>query len=137
MLTYKRKILSSTVSEMTPTYTTMDDRYIDKIMIGNLTNSTDVKGETVFKKLEKKYCKPKYGLYLTFDEASEACVSEENCKYIYDTECNKKGKFNLCGGNAEVATSFSSCVHEKTVKPLQGTCFIDYLSGYYHRFYLK
>ena len=72
--------------------------------------------ETVFKKLEKKYCKPRYGLYLTFDEASEACVSEDNCKYIYDTECNKKNKFNLCDKNASVETSFSSCIYEKTSK---------------------
>ena len=120
---------------MKPKYTYMEDRYIDKIKIGNLTNTTDVKSETVFKKLEKKYCKPRYGLYLTFDEASEACVSEENCKYIYDTECNKKGKFNLCDGNADVETSFSSCVHEKTFKPLEISGFIDYLSGYNHRFY--
>ena len=53
-------------------------------------------------------------MYLTYDEAEEACNSDPVCKYIYDTECNKLNKFNLCDDNADVKESTASCIYKKS-----------------------
>ena len=77
-------------------------------------------GKVVYRKLEKKYCRPRYGLYLTYDEAEEACNLDSICKYIYDTECNRRNKFNLCDDNAEVKDSTASCIYEKSSSKSSG-----------------
>ena len=82
----------------------------------------------MYEKLEKKYCRPRYGLYLTYDEAEEACNSDPVCKYIYDTECNKLNKFNLCDDNADVKSSTASCIYKKTSSEKLGK-HVEYLWG--------
>ena len=67
-------------------------------------------------------------MYLTYDAAELACNSDPVCKYIYDTECNKLNKFNLCDENADVKTSTASCIYKKTTAEKLGK-HIEYSWG--------
>ena len=79
----------------------------------NPKNFFKISGD-IYKKLSLKHCNTnKYGSYTTLNLAKLACLSDANCRGVYDTGCNDKDEYTLCDGSRGFDKSGSSCVYEK------------------------
>ena len=68
-----------------------------------------------YTKLDKKHCYPdRYGNYSSIQSAKIACLSDGNCKGVYDNGCNGKASgIHLCPTSATYSNSFGSCIYQK------------------------
>ena len=73
---------------------------------------------TYVKLNDAKFCEnteyedAKYGEYHTLPAAQTACDVDDNCKYVYNENCNG-GTYNLCPAYRLQESSTGSCVYQK------------------------
>ena len=76
-----------------------------------------------FEKISGKFCgrgtqcnlqeEPRYGSYLTFDEAAVACKNDTSCRMVMDRHCDDEGGYELCSSSNLCVSAENSCSYMK------------------------
>ena len=56
---------------------------------------------------------PEYEKYFTYEEAMNACLKKDLCGYVYESDCNDKGPFQLCPKTSGKGPSQSGCLYAR------------------------
>ena len=72
--------------------------------------------ESAFMKLEKTNCKVVGDIFLSREDAQQACIANADCEGILDDGCNDGGSDSICIKGNDITTDLSkksSCVLRK------------------------
>ena len=56
---------------------------------------------------------PESRKYFTYEEAMSACLKNDNCEYVYESDCNDEGPFQICPVTSGKGPSLSGCLYER------------------------
>ena len=56
---------------------------------------------------------PESRKYFTYEEAMSACLKNDKCEYVYESDCNDKGPFQICPITSGKGPSLSGCLYER------------------------
>ena len=59
---------------------------------------------------------PEFKKYFTYEEAMNACLLNNHCEYVYESDCNDKGPFQLCPKSSGKGPSLSGCLYGRDGK---------------------
>ena len=77
---------------------------------------SEIVSDTAFMKLEKTNCKVVGDIFLSREDAQQACIANADCEGILDDGCNDGGSDSICIKGNDITTDLSkksSCVLRK------------------------